>query len=163
MGVKRPIITKEQKRAFGEFFIMSLNLSWLGRFKIRRRILYKTVQIAIISTIVLSAVQFASCTLFEGNFFESVINWTKGMIISLAGNKFEEDEHMAIFANAKEYDSVKEFYETEGIEIIVPEFMPNDLKVQKVIYLEDNSQIRIKYSDDIKLYIILNDNLVLQL
>jgi len=124
--------------------------------KIKKKRRFILLKVASIIGVVLLCIQVLGVTAFHRNFFDDAINWSQDMYYSLIGKNMQEDDKKVEASGAKQYNSVEEFEKAENIKILTPEYMPNNIKIESVVYFYDfeEKNINIVYDDNMTSLIV---------
>jgi len=126
------------------------------RIKRQRRII--TLRISAACIIILLGIQIISFAAFGINLFD----WTKNSFLNLIGVEIQQDDTSFLSSEAKEYKTIEEFELAENIDIIVPNWLPENIEIIKISYSYNYSkkEVDILYkSDSISLSIKLDNPL----
>lgn len=111
-----------------------------------------------IIVIMIFSIQIVSVAAFKFSFFD----WSKDMFLSLTGIETNQDDISHSASNSKNYKTLEEFELAENIDITMPTWLPNDIKIESISYSYDyeKKQVYIFYYDTMtSLLIKLNSNI----
>ena len=113
------------------------------RVQKKRRFLFRHVA-AIIIGVIFSA-QFISITTFSFDLF----GWTKDKFLALIGIEEQQENISFLSSEAKKYATIDELEKVENIDIIIPDWLPGNIKIIFISYSYDyeEKQIGIIYDD----------------
>jgi ASC-1-like (ASCH) protein len=100
-----------------------------------------------------SIIVVAAC---NPNLFSNVFEWTKDTFLSFIGIKIQEENIERAVSDLKRYETVEEFEKNENISILIPGWLPGDLKIDYVAYSEDHQSkfVSIWFNDKFSLLTI---------
>lgn len=136
---------KRRIKAISDKHYQSIKEKKKGRF------IFLKISAACVS--VLLSAQIITLTTFGINLFDL----TKNTLLSLLGIEIHQDSISLSSSLIRKYETIEEFEETENINIIVPTWLPGDVKIEFISYAYDLERTNIRYNDgtelSIKLYL----------
>jgi len=115
------------------------------RIKKRRRFIPVKIAAACIAAII--SVQIISFSAYGVNIF----GWTKDRFMDFIGTEGRQENISYLSSGAEIYETIEELERNENIKIVVPNWLPGDIKIDYIIYSYDytENQVDIIYDDDI--------------
>ncbi|GHV14075.1 hypothetical protein FACS1894219_09680 [Clostridia bacterium] len=115
------------------------------------------IKVAAAIAVAMLSVQVVSVIAFNMNFFGNVFEWTKDMFLTLSGAEVSEGNLDTGAFGTREYTSIDELKETEGVDIVIP----HHAEVDRAVYSYDSNfhGIFLFFSDDSSLVVTLNEAL----
>ena len=126
--------------------------------KRKKRLLRRITQITAACIICLISAQIISFTAFGTDLF----GWTKDKFLELLGVETEQGDMSVQVSRTKNYEKIEELEQAENIDIMIPMWLPGDMKIEFIFYSYEyeQKQIDIIYDDGIvSLIIELNSNI----
>ena len=119
---------------------------------------FRFLYVAAIIIVMIFSTQIISVTAFSFDFFV----WTKDTFLALIGIEMHQDDTTYKSSRIKKYNTVEELEETENIDIIVPTWLPDDVKIDSVTYAYDfeHKQIQLDYNGNTTSLFINLDSLL---
>lgn len=122
----------------------------------KRFIPLKVSAVAVIVTLVF--IQIISVTASNDNFWGSVIDYTKEMIVSLMGKKIRQDDFSVSGTKTHVYKDIDEFKKAENINIFIPESIQGNVLTEIDFSFESRKDISVYYGNEYTLTINLNES-----
>lgn len=120
---------------------------------------WKNTLIAVTCVVLLmSASVFVCAAVWQITPSDVLSRWGKAIFSLPYDEEINESGFTFIFPeDTKKYSSLSEFAESESYEILLPEWLPEDVKVESIIYTEanKNEEISIKFTNQSLFYSVL--------
>jgi len=113
----------------------------------QRRYIFLKISAACVAIII--STQIVVMATFDINLLGSAYEWTKETFLSLIGVEIQQDDINLEISSSTIYNTIEEFENDKNVSILVPMWLPNDSKIELLIYSEDNEykMLNIWYDD----------------